>query len=257
MRVWLQPKAQASLQGGMKENFSGWPRCVCNQTRAIREVGFVRVATARPSPSGADATNLANHVFILPLIVFDVNETLLDLETIEPIFERIFGEKGAMRLWFANLILYSEALTVAGCYVPFNDIGSAVMKMLAETRGIKIGDGDKRELAEKFSTMPPHRDVPPALRKLRDAGFRLFTFTDNPIEVQKRQLEYGGIADLFERRFQRGGCQAPQAIASGLRLRRRRTWCSALPALSYRLSYMGHAWRRGGRLGSRAGQAGR
>jgi len=119
-----------------------------------------------------------------PLIVFDVNETLLDLEAIEPIFERIFGEKGAMRLWFANLILYSEALTVAGCYVPFNDIGSAVMKMLADTRAIKIDDGDKKELAHKFSTMPPHREVPAALRKLRDAGFRLFTFTNNPIEVQ-------------------------------------------------------------------------
>jgi hypothetical protein len=82
----------------------------------------------------------------LPLIVFDVNETLLDLQTMEPIFERIFGEKRAMRLWFANLILYSAALTVAGCYVPFTDIGSAVMKMLADTKGIKISDADKKEL---------------------------------------------------------------------------------------------------------------
>jgi hypothetical protein len=30
----------------------------------------------------------------LPLIVFDVNETLLDLQTMEPTFERIFGDKG-------------------------------------------------------------------------------------------------------------------------------------------------------------------
>jgi 2-haloacid dehalogenase len=35
-----------------------------------------------------------------------------------------------MRLWFANFIMYSAALMVAGCYVPFTDIGSAVMKML-------------------------------------------------------------------------------------------------------------------------------
>jgi 2-haloacid dehalogenase len=51
-----------------------------------------------------------------------------------------------MRLWFANLIMYSAALTVAGCYVPFTDIGSAVMKMLADTRGIKIDNRDKKEL---------------------------------------------------------------------------------------------------------------
>jgi 2-haloacid dehalogenase len=136
-----------------------------------------------------------------PLIVFDVNETLLDLETIEPVFQRIFGARDAMRLWFANLILYSEALTLAGCYVPFNDIGSAVITMLAGTRGIKISDRDKRELAETFSTMPPHREVPGALRKLRDAGFRLFTFTNNPIEIQERQLQHAKITDLFERRL--------------------------------------------------------
>jgi 2-haloacid dehalogenase len=141
----------------------------------------------------------------LPLIVFDVNETLLDLETMEPTFERIFADKSAMRLWFANFIMYSAALTVAGCYVPFTDIGAAVMKMLADTRGIRITDADKKELTEKFSTMPPHPEVPAALRKLRKAGFRLFTLTDNLLEVQTRQLQHGGIVDLFERRFSADG----------------------------------------------------
>jgi pyruvate/2-oxoglutarate dehydrogenase complex dihydrolipoamide dehydrogenase (E3) component len=125
----------------------------------------------------------------LPLIVFDVNETLLDLTTMEPTFERIFRDKGAMRLWFANLIMYSAALTVAGCYVPFTDIGSAVMKMLADTRGIRIGDADKKELFEKFSTMPPHPEVPGALQKLRAAGFRLFTA--RPLtHIEALELDY-------------------------------------------------------------------
>lgn len=153
----------------------------------------------------------------LPLIVFDVNETLLDLGTMEPTFQQIFGDENAMRLWFANLILYSAALTVAGCYVPFTDIGSAVMKMQADTRGIKINDDDKKELTEKFSTMPPHPEVPAALRKLREAGFRLFCLTDNLLEVQTRQLEHGGIIDLFERRFSADGVKhhkpSPQAYA--------------------------------------------
>jgi 2-haloacid dehalogenase len=141
----------------------------------------------------------------LPLIVFDVNETLLDLETMSPTFERIFRDKAAMRLWFANFILYSAALTVAGQYVPFTDIGAAVMKMLADTRGISIKDSDKKELTEKFSTMPAHPEVPAALQKLRRAGFRLFTLTDNLLEVQTRQLENAGIVDAFERRFSADG----------------------------------------------------
>ena len=153
----------------------------------------------------------------LPLIVFDVNETLLDLATMEPTFARIFGEAGAMRLWFANLIMYSAALTVAGCYVPFTDIGTAVMKMLADTRGISIAEQDKKELTDRFSTMPPHPEVPAALRKLRDAGFRLFALTDNLLEVQTRQLAHGGIVDLFERRFSADGVKhhkpSPEAYA--------------------------------------------
>ena len=136
-----------------------------------------------------------------PIIVFDVNETLLNLETIRPTFDRIFDDPGAMRLWFAGLITYSEALTLAGVYVPFTDIGGAVLRMLAATRDIAISDADSAELTDRFASMPPHPEVPAALRRLRDHGFRLFTLTDNTLEISGRQLERAGVIDLFERRF--------------------------------------------------------
>jgi 2-haloacid dehalogenase len=135
------------------------------------------------------------------MIVFDVNETLLDLETLRPTFERIFDDPAAMRLWFANLITYSEALTLAGVYVPFTDIGGAVLRMLAATRGISISEADTAELTDRFASMAPHPEVPGALRRLRERGFRLFTLTDNTLEISGRQLERAGIIDLFERRF--------------------------------------------------------
>jgi 2-haloacid dehalogenase len=136
-----------------------------------------------------------------PTIVFDVNETLLDLDSLNPVFARIFNDPAAMRLWFADLILYSEALTIVGVYVPFTDIGAAVQQMLADTRGIKVSDADAAELTDRFATMPPHPEVPAALRRLRDHGFRLFTLTDNTLGISGRQLEHGSIIDLFERRF--------------------------------------------------------
>jgi 2-haloacid dehalogenase len=136
-----------------------------------------------------------------PIIVFDVNETLLDLETIQPVFARIFSDPAAMRLWFANLITYSEALTLAGVYVPFTDIGAAVLRMLADTRGITVSDADAAELTDRFASMAPHPEVPSALRRLRDHGFRLFTLTDNTLAISGRQLEKAGVIDLFERRF--------------------------------------------------------
>jgi 2-haloacid dehalogenase len=136
-----------------------------------------------------------------PVVVFDVNETLLDLDSINPVFTRIFGDPAAMRLWFADLILYSEALTIAGVYVPFTDIGAAVLRMLAATRGRAVSDADAAELTDRFATMPPHPEVPAALRRLREHGFRLFTLTDNTLAISGRQLEHGGIIGEFERRF--------------------------------------------------------
>ena len=119
----------------------------------------------------------------LPVIVFDVNETLLDLESLTPTFERILGDRLALRRWFAELVLYSEALTLAGIYVPFTDIGGAVLNMVATTCGISISAADRAELT-----------------------------------VSGRQLKQAGLLDLFERRFSvddvRRHKPAPEVYAS-------------------------------------------
>jgi 2-haloacid dehalogenase len=49
--------------------------------------------------------------------------------------------------------------------------------------------------------MPPYPEVPGALRRLKAAGFHLFTLTDNTAAISARQLTHGGIVDLFDRRF--------------------------------------------------------
>jgi 2-haloacid dehalogenase len=154
----------------------------------------------------------------LPVIVFDVNKTLLDLESLTPTFERILGDRLALRRWFAELILYSEALTLAGIYVPFTDIGGAVLNMVATTSGISISAADRAELTEKFASMPAHPEVLDALAKLKRAGFRLCTLTNNTAEISGRQLKQAGLLDAFERRFSvddvRRHKPAPEVYAS-------------------------------------------
>lgn len=39
-----------------------------------------------------------------------------------------------MREWFAKLILYSQTLTLAGEYAAFDELGGAVLRMVADTR---------------------------------------------------------------------------------------------------------------------------
>ena len=98
--------------------------------------------------------------------------------------------------------------------------------MLAATRDITVSDADGAELTHRFATMPPHPEVPAALRRLRDHGFRLFTLTDNTLEISGRQLERAGVIDVFERRFSvdetvrrhKPAPQAYQSVASGLQV---------------------------------------
>jgi 2-haloacid dehalogenase len=134
-------------------------------------------------------------------IVFDCNESILDLTTITPVFERLFGSPKTMRLWFQELITYSQALTITNVYVPFTDIGGAVLDKIAVSRGVKITSADREELTDRFATMPPYPEVPIALRRLKEAGFHLFTLTDNTAAISGRQLTHGGIVDFFDRRF--------------------------------------------------------
>ena len=47
-----------------------------------------------------------------------------------------------MRAWFAQLILYSQALTLAGEYAAFGELGGAVLKMVGDTRRQHISAED-------------------------------------------------------------------------------------------------------------------
>jgi 2-haloacid dehalogenase len=136
-----------------------------------------------------------------PVLVFDVNETLLDIDVLNPIFDRIFGAPGRMREWFAQLILYSEAITLAGHYAPFGALGAGVLRMLGAIHGVQIRDEHLNELRTAIATLPVHADVPGALRRLQAAGYRMVTLTNTPPGPGPDALSAGGVGDLFQQRF--------------------------------------------------------
>ena len=57
------------------------------------------------------------------VLVFDVNETLLDITTLSPLFARVFGDESVLREWFAQLVLYSQTMTLSQRYTPFGALG--------------------------------------------------------------------------------------------------------------------------------------
>ncbi len=137
------------------------------------------------------------------VLVFDVNETLLDIESLGPHFERIFGDANVLRTWFGELVTYSMTLTLSGYYVDFFALGRAVLQMVATIRDVALTDDDVRSLAEGMRTMPAHpRRGPPGLAQLRADGYRLVTLTNSPHQPNvSSPLDNAGLGDFFEHQF--------------------------------------------------------
>src|SRR5262245_59475131 len=161
--------------------------------------------TEHMMPSGAVVTSGAHERGggnIVPSIcVFDVNETLLDIEFIAPLFQRLVGDGKLLREWFGHLILYSNVITLSGHYTPFFTLGQGVLRMVGSIHNVSIHDADIKELRERMLTMPAYADVPAGLKLLKDAGFRLVTLTNSPPDPQASPLRLAGIDGWFERSF--------------------------------------------------------
>jgi 2-haloacid dehalogenase len=136
------------------------------------------------------------------VLIFDVNETLIDFEVMHPLFERIFGDKRALREWLGHLIMYSMTLTLSGLYKDYFSLGQGLLTMVGDIHKVKVTPEDIEAIKQAMLTMPPHPDVEEGLKKLKGAGFRMATLTNSPFNPKgKAPLESSGLAGFFERQF--------------------------------------------------------
>ncbi len=133
--------------------------------------------------------------------MFDVNETLLDLGALDPLFEEGFGDRGARREWFSQVLQSAFVSTITGSYADFGAVGAAALQMTADRRGVSLSGEVRQNILGGMRTLPPHPEVRDALDLLRDAGIRLAALTNNPQEVAEAQLNNAGLTDSFEKIF--------------------------------------------------------
>jgi len=135
------------------------------------------------------------------VIVFDVNETLLDVRALDPLFQRVFGDGGLRQAWFNQMLQSALVATVTDAYRDFGAIGVAALGMTAARRGVTLSDDDRQSLRDGMRSLPAHPDVATSLGRLRDAGMTLATLTNSTAEVGEAQLTSAGLRDLFTHVF--------------------------------------------------------
>ena len=133
------------------------------------------------------------------VLVFDVNETLLELNALKPHFERAFGDGSVQKEWFSLLLQSSLLATITGDYHDFGTLAEAALSMTAERRGVTLSDEDKSAILKGVRSLPPHPEVPESLQRLQDAGYRLATFTNSAPDAAEAQMAHAGLTGFFER----------------------------------------------------------
>jgi 2-haloacid dehalogenase len=135
------------------------------------------------------------------VLVFDVNETLLDLRALDPLFAEVLGDSALRGQWFAAMLQLSFVGGLTGRYVNFTTAQRAALQMTAARAGRAVRDADIDAVLQAMRQLPPHPEVPQALSRLHDAGFRLTALTNSVLEVAQAQLANAGLADKFEHIF--------------------------------------------------------
>lgn len=134
------------------------------------------------------------------VLVFDVNETLSDLNPLRDRFEEIGAPTDLMPLWFAGILRDGFALAAADGYADFADLARDSLVGLLTKRVFPPAELEAavRHVVAGFSELDVHPDVPAGVRALHAAGYRLVTMTNGSAALTDTLLAKAGVRDCFE-----------------------------------------------------------
>ncbi|MCK2213263.1 haloacid dehalogenase type II [Actinomadura sp. ATCC 31491] len=135
-------------------------------------------------------------------VIFDVNETLTDMEPLRARFEEAGLPGHLMDTWFASVLRDGFALTAAGGYAGFAEVARDVLT------GMGLAEQGVAHVLGGFAALRVHPDVPEGMRMLRAAGVRLFTMTNGAAAMTEGILAREGLLDLVEARLDVSGPRA-------------------------------------------------
>ena len=133
------------------------------------------------------------------VLVFDVNETLLDLSALAPLLEEAVGGAVALPEWFARMLHRSLVANHLGRYEPFGELGTQALVWLAERAGVDLAVDRARAVVAGMERLPPHPDVVTGLEALVEDGHRIVALTNGSTRALDAQLSASRLERFFER----------------------------------------------------------
>jgi len=131
-------------------------------------------------------------------ILFDINETVLDLSTLKPKFEAVFDSPDVISIWFTTLLHTSTVSALTGIKTGFAILAGTALDVIAARRGIILSENQRSEILGGFASLKPHSDILPALSALRSAGYRTVAFSNSSLDLITNQISNAGLNASFD-----------------------------------------------------------
>ena len=124
-------------------------------------------------------------------ILFDINETVLDLSSLKPLFAESFGRQQSQPPGF-QCHFTARTFSLTSVRSDFGSLAGTMLDSLAARMRLKLDHNNKQKILGAFATMPAHPDMSQALKTLKAAGYRTIAFTNSSIQLVTSQIASSG-----------------------------------------------------------------
>jgi len=131
----------------------------------------------------------------LDVVVFDVLETLLNLDPLAARLEEVGQPAALLGPWFMRFQRDAMALTLAGDAAPFGPVARQALR--TETRHT-LSEAGIDHVLDGFATLPAFDDAKPAMRILSQAGVTVGCLTVGSPDNTQRFLDGAGLAGFVD-----------------------------------------------------------
>ena len=132
-------------------------------------------------------------------LAFDVYGTLIDTHGIVATLQPHIGHRAGdfSRAWRDKQLEYSFRRGLMRRYETFAVCTGQALDHTCSQFGLHLGPAEREKLLDAYRTLPAFEDAQSGLVRVREAGFRLFAFSNGPAEAVESLLTQAGLRDFF------------------------------------------------------------
>lgn len=131
-------------------------------------------------------------------MVFDMNETLTDLEPLRQAFLRLGLPEYSWQWWFASLLRDGMALAAVGDEAQFGKLVAVALDEVSSHANVALAPDAVNEVVAHFRQVPVYPDVRDSLAQLGDLGIPACVLTNGNRDLAEEILSRAGVLGLFD-----------------------------------------------------------